>query len=153
MKYCLRADEVPVKGMKNVYSYAKLILMQKDSHIATAGDCSSTDSTLADEAFYFDATQSRVRGLTALTVWMLQLVLHKVRRLLSREVFPESTEHVRGFWIQWNSMLFVIKGNEYKFNPSTLWWIRGQPTFNSTVAYFWRKGSHENHNLSVTLPS
>ena len=31
---CLRADEVPEKGMKNIYSYAKLILMQKkDSHM------------------------------------------------------------------------------------------------------------------------
>ena len=32
----LRADEAPVKGMKNVYSYAKLILMQnKDSCMVT----------------------------------------------------------------------------------------------------------------------
>ena len=28
-KICLRADEVPVKGMKNDYSIAKPILMQK----------------------------------------------------------------------------------------------------------------------------
>ena len=30
MKSCLRADEIPVKGMKNVYSIAKLILMKKN---------------------------------------------------------------------------------------------------------------------------
>ena len=29
----LRPDEVPVKGMKNIYTIAKLTLMLKDSHI------------------------------------------------------------------------------------------------------------------------
>ena len=38
MKSCLRADEFPEKGMKNVYSYAKLILMQKkNSHMIHVG--------------------------------------------------------------------------------------------------------------------
>ena len=53
--------------------------------IAIAMDCSSTDSPLADEACYFDGTHYGVNRFTALTIWILQLVLNKVITLPVRK--------------------------------------------------------------------
>ena len=56
------------------------------------------------------------------------------------EVFSESTENMRRFWIKWSSMFLKIRSSEYKFNPSTFMADQSAADINNTVAVYGEEG-------------
>ena len=73
---------------------------------------------LQDEAVYFDGMHRRCAGFKTLTLWVLQIAMRRLTRLVTMEVKRENTACCELFWKTLNKMLSEVKGQPgYKFNP------------------------------------